>query len=70
MRSKMIQKAYRYRLYPDEKQKIYFAKSFGCVRFIWNWMLDETVKEIKAMNEFSVACDRDMLAYNEMMDRV
>ncbi|MEE3489071.1 MAG: helix-turn-helix domain-containing protein, partial [Bulleidia sp.] len=32
----MIQKAYRYRLYPDEKQKIYFAKSFGCVRFIWN----------------------------------
>ena len=37
----MIQKAYRYRLYPDEKQKIYFSKSFGCARFIWNRMLDD-----------------------------
>ena len=41
LRREMIQKAYRYRLYPDEKQKIYFAKSFGCVRFIWNRMLDD-----------------------------
>ncbi|NFI23438.1 hypothetical protein FDF97_19180, partial [Clostridium botulinum] len=26
-------KAYKYRLYPNEKQKQYFAKTFGCTRF-------------------------------------
>jgi putative transposase len=28
-------KAFRYRIYPTEEQKIYFAKTFGCVRFIY-----------------------------------
>ncbi|MEK3936534.1 IS200/IS605 family element RNA-guided endonuclease TnpB [Sporosarcina sp. FSL W7-1349] len=32
-------KAYKYRLYPNAEQKEFFAKSFGCVRFIYNQML-------------------------------
>jgi len=34
-------KAYRYRIYPTEEQKEFFAKTFGCVRLIWNLMLNE-----------------------------
>lgn len=32
-------KAYKYRIYPTKEQKVYFAKTFGCVRFIYNKML-------------------------------
>lgn len=28
--------AYKYRIYPDDSQKEFFAKSFGCVRFVYN----------------------------------
>ena len=37
--TKQILKAYKVRLYPNDEQQIFFAKSFGCVRFIWNKML-------------------------------
>lgn len=33
------QKSYKFRLYPNIKQKILFEKTFGCSRFIWNQML-------------------------------
>lgn len=32
-------KAYKYRIYPTIEQEIYFAKTFGCVRFVYNKML-------------------------------
>jgi transposase, IS605 OrfB family, central region len=34
-------KAYKYRIYPNEEQKTTFAKTFGCVRLVWNLMLNE-----------------------------
>ncbi|WP_418906450.1 RNA-guided endonuclease TnpB family protein (plasmid) [Borreliella turdi] len=34
-------KAYKYRIYPDTKQKKYFSKVFGCVRFLYNKMLSD-----------------------------
>ena len=37
--TKQILKAYKVRLYPNDEQQIFFAKSFGCTRFIWNKML-------------------------------
>lgn len=33
--------AYKYRIYPTESQICFFAKSFGCCRFIWNTMLND-----------------------------
>lgn len=36
-------KRYKFRLYPNEKQKEYFAKCFGAVRFIYNKMLEERI---------------------------
>lgn len=36
----MIKKrAYRYRFYPTEEQKLILTKTFGCVRFVYNWGL-------------------------------
>lgn len=37
-------KAYKYRIYPNEEQKIYFAKTFGCTRFVYNKMLADRIK--------------------------
>ena len=32
-------KAYKYRIYPNKKQQILIAKTFGCCRFVYNQML-------------------------------
>ena len=34
-------KAFKFRIYPNEKQKELLEKSFGCVRFVYNKMLAE-----------------------------
>ena len=39
--------AYKYRLYPNKEQETYFAKTFGCVRFIYNRMLSDKIKYYK-----------------------
>lgn len=39
--------SYKYRLYPNKKQKEYFAKTFGCVRFIYNRMLSDKIDYYK-----------------------
>lgn len=32
-------KAYKYRFYPTEEQKRILARTFGCVRYVYNWAL-------------------------------
>ena len=39
--------AYKYRLYPNKEQQEYFAKCFGCVRFIYNRMLSDKIDYYK-----------------------
>lgn len=39
--------SYKYRLYPNKKQQEYFAKCFGCVRFIYNRMLSDKIEYYK-----------------------
>lgn len=43
-------RAYKYRIYPTEEQKLLLAKTFGCCRFVYNWALNlkiETYKQEK-----------------------
>ena len=40
-------RAYKFRLYPDTEQKIYFAKVFGCTRLVYNLMLSDKIKAYK-----------------------
>ena len=41
-------RAYKYRIYPTEEQKVMLAKTFGCCRYVYNWA--RTLKE-KAYKE-------------------
>ena len=58
-----MEKSYKYRIYPNEKQKETISKTFGCCRFVYNQTLAyrknlyETEK--KAMSKFD--CDKYMV---------
>ena len=39
-----INKAYKFRLYPNEKQKTLINKTFGCTRFVYNYYLNQNIK--------------------------
>ena len=43
----MTNKAYKFRIYPNDEQKILFAKTFGCVRVIYNKMLSDKIAYYK-----------------------
>ena len=36
-------RAYKFRIYPNDEQKILFAKTFGCVRMVYNHWLDRKI---------------------------
>ena len=40
-------KAYKFRIYPNNEQKILFAKTFGCVRMVYNHWLDRKIRQYK-----------------------
>ena len=43
----MIQKAYKYRLYPTTEQQVLLSKHFGCARYIYNWALNSKIEAYK-----------------------
>ena len=57
-----MEKAYRYRIYPNKKQKEIIAKTFGCCRFVYNKYLAKRIEMYKQNKEtFSyVQCANDM----------
>ena len=48
----MIRKAYKYRIYPNTEQKVFFAKCFGCVRFFYNKSLSDMNEIYKSTGKF------------------
>ncbi len=34
-------RAYKYRLYPSDEQQRVLARTFGCARFVYNWLRHE-----------------------------
>lgn len=44
-------KAYKYRLYPTDEQKVLFAKTFGCCRFVYNWGISIQKSEYESKKE-------------------
>ena len=44
--------AYKYRIYPNTEQKIFFAKCFGCVRFFYNKSLSDMNEIYKTTGKF------------------
>ena len=39
-----MEKSYKFRIYPNEKQCELIAKTFGCSRFVYNYYLDKKIK--------------------------
>ena len=44
--------AYKYRIYPNTEQKVFFAKCFGCVRFFYNKSLSDMNEIYKNTGKF------------------
>ena len=57
-----MEKAYKYRIYPNKKQKEIIAKTFGCCRFVYNTYLAKRIEVYEASKEtFSyIQCANDM----------
>lgn len=57
-----MNKAYKFRIYPNAEQRIMFAKTFGCVRFVYNYYLDKKIvlyKDSKSSLSYT-KCANDM----------
>ncbi len=57
-----MEKAYKYRIYPNKKQKEIIVKTFGCCRFVYNTYLAKRIKVYEESKEtFSyIQCANDM----------
>lgn len=60
----MANKAYQFRIYPTEEQKLLFAKTFGCVRLVYNYYLEQKIKlyQKEKKNFTYTKCSSDMTA--------
>jgi putative transposase len=45
---KMVNKTYRFRIYPTAEQEILLAKHFGCTRYVYNHFLNERKEQYQA----------------------
>ena len=54
--------AYKYRMYPNKEQEVFFSKSFGCARFIYNKMLGD---KIEYYNEYKENLNNTPAQYKE-----
>lgn len=57
-----MEKSYKYRIYPNKKQKEIIAKTFGCCRFVYNTYLAKRIKLYEETKKsFSyIQCSNDM----------
>jgi putative transposase len=44
-------KAYKYRMYPNSTQRLALAKTFGCVRYIYNKGIEAKTKAYETKGE-------------------
>ena len=50
--NKLMNKAYKYRIYPSKEQGILFAKTFGCCRKVYNLMLSDKIRSYENTKSF------------------
>ena len=57
-----MERAYRFRIYPNQKQCDLINKTFGCSRYVYNYYLDKKIKlyneSHKTINFYE--CSRDL----------
>ncbi len=65
-----MNKAYKFRIYPTKEQAILFAKTFGCVRFIYNKMLEDKIKYYKETKQILKNTPAQYKKENEFLKEV
>lgn len=61
----MLQRGFRFRIYPTDEQELLFAKSFGCCRFVYNYFLAYRRDKYELENE-SVDYEQTSSALTEL----
>lgn len=51
----LINKAYKFRLYPNKEQKEIINKTFGCIRLVYNHYLNMK-QELYKQNKQTISC--------------
>ena len=51
-----MERAYKFRIYPNKQQQILLAKTFGCSRFVYNYYLNKRIEIYKK--------DKSTMSYN------
>ena len=46
-----MNKAFKFRIYPNKEQEVLIVKTFGCVRFIYNKMLGDKIEYYEKTNQ-------------------
>ena len=64
----MANRAYKFRIYPNDEQKTLFAKTFGCVRMVYNYWLDRKIRQYEEnkTNVTYTVCAKEMAAMKKM----
>lgn len=66
----MACKAFKFRMYPNAEQKVLFAKTFGCVRLVYNYWLDRRIKQYEQdkTTVSYVACAKELTELKKTED--
>ena len=52
-----MEKAFKFRIYPNKTQQVLLQKSFGCARFVYNYFLAKRIEKYKQ--------DKSSMSYNQ-----
>jgi putative transposase len=55
--NKSIYRAFKFRLYPTKEQEVFFEKSAGCTRFVYNKLLEASIVEYQSSGKFILGYD-------------
>lgn len=65
-----MERACKYRIYPNKKQQELIQKTFGCTRFVYNYYLDKRIKAYesdKVTLNYYVCC-KDLTKLKQKLD--
>lgn len=65
----MAEKSYKYRIYPNKYQKELIGKTFGCVRFVYNYYLNKR-KEVYEKDKIAFTynkCSKDLTSLKQQL---
>ena len=65
-----MNRAFKYRIYPTEEQKIQIAKTIGCCRLMYNQLLDDCNRQLEESKTFKIKKYTDVKKNYDFMSEV